>query len=263
MANTLTVINEQEVLGKNFRIYGTVEEPLFLAKDVAEWIEHSNPTEMVRTIDADEKLNSTILSAGQNRECTFLTEDGLYEVLMQSRKPIAKQFKKKVKEILRTIRTTGGYVGNDEKFISTYLPFADEATKGMFRATLELVNKQNELIRQQREEINYQGEVIEAMVENISLADKRQILNRVMRHNAGTDYVSRWSLLYKEFDSKYHMNTKLRMERHNLKGGKCKSRLDYIDKVEHKLEALYEIEAKLFHEEVNSLVNELYAIRVV
>lgn len=76
---------------------GDFENPLFLAKEVAEWIEHSNPTEMVRTIDDDEKLNSIILSAGQNREVTFLTEDGLYEVLMQSRKPIAKQFKKKVK----------------------------------------------------------------------------------------------------------------------------------------------------------------------
>ena len=40
----------------------------------------------------------------------FLTEDGLYEVLMQSRKPIAKQFKKKVKEILKQIRKTGGYI---------------------------------------------------------------------------------------------------------------------------------------------------------
>lgn len=37
----------------------------------------------------DEKLNGIIFRAGQNREMTFLTEDGLYEVLMQSRKPIA------------------------------------------------------------------------------------------------------------------------------------------------------------------------------
>ena len=39
----------------------------------------------------------------------MLTEDGLYEVLMQSRKPIAKQFKKKVKEILKDIRKHGIY----------------------------------------------------------------------------------------------------------------------------------------------------------
>ena len=35
----LQIINQQEVLGKDFTIYGTLEEPLFLAKDVADWIE--------------------------------------------------------------------------------------------------------------------------------------------------------------------------------------------------------------------------------
>ena len=45
-----------------------------------------------------------------NTEYWFLTEDGLYEVLMQSRKPKAKEFKKEVKKILKSIRKTGGYV---------------------------------------------------------------------------------------------------------------------------------------------------------
>ena len=84
----MQAIEERNVLGKDFKMYGTFDEPLFLAKDVAEWIEHSNPTEMVRGVDEDEKLNSVILSAGQRRATTMLTEDGLYEVLMQSRKPI-------------------------------------------------------------------------------------------------------------------------------------------------------------------------------
>ena len=100
----LQVINEQEVLGKQFRVYGTFEEPLFLAKDVAEWIEHKNITHMMNMIDDDEKLTYTICNSGQGREMWFLTEDGLYEVLMQSRKPIAKQFKKEVKKILKGLR---------------------------------------------------------------------------------------------------------------------------------------------------------------
>lgn len=107
--NELKVLNEQEVLGKQFKVYGTPEEPLFVANDVAEWIEHSNTTEMLRNIDDDEKLVSTILRAGQGRQVNMLTENGLYEVFMQSRKPIAKEFKKKVKEILKTIRKHGLY----------------------------------------------------------------------------------------------------------------------------------------------------------
>lgn len=101
----LKIINKQEVLGKEFKMYGTFEEPLFLAKNVAEWIEHSDVSTMLRTVDQDEKLVQTLFASGQGREMWFLTENGLYEVLMQSRKPIAKQFKAKVKEILKSLRT--------------------------------------------------------------------------------------------------------------------------------------------------------------
>lgn len=63
---------------------------MFLAKDVAEWIEHANTTLMVKKVDEDEiKLDYVLDSSGQRRKSTFLTEDGLYEVLMQSRKPVA------------------------------------------------------------------------------------------------------------------------------------------------------------------------------
>lgn len=93
--------NEQEVLGKDFKVYGTFENPLFLAKDVAEWIEHSNPSKMLKSVDEDEKVKRILgITNGygqvghggvrENTEHWFLTEDGLYEVLMQSRKPIAK-----------------------------------------------------------------------------------------------------------------------------------------------------------------------------
>ncbi len=110
--NELKVLNEQEVLGKQFRVYGTAEEPLFLAKDVAEWIEHSKPSVMIESVDEDEKVkvNNVYFENRTGGNGTwFLTENGLYEVLMQSRKPIAKQFKKEVKEILKTIRKHGIY----------------------------------------------------------------------------------------------------------------------------------------------------------
>lgn len=123
----LTIINEQQVLGKHFAIYGTPEEPLFLAKDVAEWIEHSDVSTMMRTIDETEKLTQTMFVSGQHREMWFLTEDGLYEVLMQSRKPIAKKFKKEVKQILKSIRRHGLYavdelLSNPDLAIRAFLP---------------------------------------------------------------------------------------------------------------------------------------------
>lgn len=87
-------------------IYGTKEEPLFLAVDVAKMIDYSvgRTSEMISRVDADEKLTTTISRSGQRRNMWFLTEYGLYEVLMQSRKPIARRFKSSVKNILRDLR---------------------------------------------------------------------------------------------------------------------------------------------------------------
>lgn len=69
----------------------------------------------LKNVDAEEKIkifNPAYNKGGVlqiNTEYWFLTENGLYEVLMLSRKPKAKQFKSKVKEILKSVRTTGGY----------------------------------------------------------------------------------------------------------------------------------------------------------
>lgn len=117
--NNLQVVDNREVLGFDFKVYGDFESPLFLAKDVATWIEHSNVTDMISRVDEEEvtKLNL----GGKQGECNFLTEDGLYEVLMQSRKPIAKEFKKKVKEILKELRKGNSMVvptnGQNDLFV--------------------------------------------------------------------------------------------------------------------------------------------------
>ena len=138
--NELQIIDEREVLGKQLRIYGDFENPLFLAKDVAEWIEHSNVTKMLNGIDKTEKIvikipsNNLLVGLQSNTEYTFLTEEGLYEVLMQSTKPIAKKFKKKVKEILKDVRKYGMYatdelLGNPDLIIKMATRLKEEKAK--------------------------------------------------------------------------------------------------------------------------------------
>lgn len=105
----LEILEHREVLGHDFKIYGNIENPLFMAKDVARWIEHSDVSTMLRVIDENEKVTNIVCTPGGKQAALFLTEDGLYEVLMQSRKPIAKQFKRQVKEILKEIRKHGIY----------------------------------------------------------------------------------------------------------------------------------------------------------
>lgn len=105
----LQVLRETVVLDKPFKIYGDEENPVFLAKDVAEWIGHSDVSMMVKGIDEDEKLVQALFVSGQRRDSLFLTVNGMYEVLFQSRLPLAKEFKKQVKAVLEEIRKTGSY----------------------------------------------------------------------------------------------------------------------------------------------------------
>ncbi|PHF11869.1 hypothetical protein COF74_01820 [Bacillus wiedmannii] len=145
--NNLQVVHQQDVLGQLFKVYGTVEEPLFLAKDVAEWIKYSkgNVSKLVNMVDDDEKVRNFITTPGGRQQTWFLTEDGIYEILMLSNKPIAKQWKKEVKKILKQIRLTGGTVQTDreEEFIENYFPsFSDEIKKAM---VLDLRSQNKEL----------------------------------------------------------------------------------------------------------------------
>lgn len=73
--NNLQVINQQEILGKDFKIYGTLENPLFLAKDVAEIIENKNVSQMLNVVDEDEKAIYNVYTLGGNQDAWFLTED--------------------------------------------------------------------------------------------------------------------------------------------------------------------------------------------
>lgn len=109
----IKIVKEQKVLGKDFRVYGDFDNPLFLAKDVSDWIEHNDMSRMMNMVDEDEKLKRTIYVSGQNREMWLITEEGLYEILMQSRKPIAKEFKKEVKKILKDVRRHGMYAKDE------------------------------------------------------------------------------------------------------------------------------------------------------
>ena len=99
------LLQTTQLCGVSLSVYGTPAEPLFLAKEVAEILEIQSSRQMVQMVDEEEKLMYTIHTSGQARDTWMLTEQGLYEVLMQSRKPVARQFKAGVKALLKALRT--------------------------------------------------------------------------------------------------------------------------------------------------------------
>jgi prophage antirepressor-like protein len=227
----LTVIKQQEVLGRDFQMYGTFQEPLFLAKDVADWIEYAfkdkstgrrNVNMMLNSVDEDEKTVQTtftsstepegkivsLSSKGQNRDMWFLTEDGLYEVLMTSRKPIAKAFKKEVKKLLKSLRLEGVAITRSSYMIEDPIERAkawivEQEEKEQLKLTANI--QENRITRLVHNTTSYTTTQLAKEI-GFSSATK---LNKEL-HERGIIYKDTrgvW-LLYAEYASKGFMNIK-------------------------------------------------------
>lgn len=161
----IKIINKSTFLDKEIDVWGSAEQPLFRAKDVSDWLNLKNTPEIIKRIDTEERHKFNL---GRNGGDTwFLTEDGLYELLMQSRKPIAKQFKKGVKKILHEIRTKGGYIASND---------TDTPEDIMARAVLvaqQTLARREQRIKELEEQGRHQEIVIEQKDAQIDAQDKQ------------------------------------------------------------------------------------------
>jgi prophage antirepressor-like protein len=90
-------------------------EPWFVAKDVCSILGLSNPSQALRALDADEKGVTSTDTLGGAQEVLTVSESGLYALVMRSRKPEAKAFRKWVTSVvLPAIRRDGGYIRGEE-----------------------------------------------------------------------------------------------------------------------------------------------------
>lgn len=102
--------------GKVLNVYMSLDNPLFRAQDVAGMIDYSdgNTWKMLEMCEHDEKLNLPMVVAGQRRQVSFVTELGLYNILAQSRKPIARKWRRVVHEELIRLRKARGFDISDQ-----------------------------------------------------------------------------------------------------------------------------------------------------
>lgn len=92
-------------------------EPWFVAKDVCDILELTNPAVALQSLDDDEKTNlsNSYVWSEPGRRPLIISEPGLYRLVMRSRKPEAKEFQRWVThEVLPQIRRTGGYIPASE-----------------------------------------------------------------------------------------------------------------------------------------------------
>lgn len=199
MANSIQVLKQTELCGHQFTVYGTVEEPLFRAKDVAEVINHNNISHMLSLVDDDEKGVTQFVTPGGNQQVWMLTEGGLYEVLMQSRKPIAKQFKKGVKQILHEVRTTGGYISTThddtpEEIMARAITIA-QATLAKREERLKELEYKNAQLEQEHHENQPKVEFANSVMQStdcIGIGEMAQILKQNKLSRMGQNRFYEW-----------------------------------------------------------------------
>ena len=92
--------------GKRLNVYGDLDAPLFKAKDISHAIGYSSGNEwrMLEMCEEDEKLKLPLVVAGQRRSVNFVTENGLYNILAQSRMEIARSWRRVVHDELLNMR---------------------------------------------------------------------------------------------------------------------------------------------------------------
>ena len=270
---TTTIANELQVfMSEQFGQLRVVEyngKPYVVGNDVAKALEYARPYEAV-TSHCKGAVIYRVLTKGGEQDVKIIPEGDIYRLITKAAdqsknkdiKLKAEKFESWVFDVvLPTINKTGGYIANEENFIDTYLPFADEPTKLLFKSTLAVITNQNGIIAKQQNDIDYKSDIIKGLVEDIPLASKRQILNRVVMKCS--NFNDRWSELYKAFELKYKTRINARMEFYNKNHKtKLRSKLEYIEEI-GMIDELFAIACKLYENEVNVLVQEMYKLHEV
>lgn len=179
--------------------FGTVRtlmkdgQPWFVGKDVAVILGYNEPHKAIaRHVDEDDGMKHPVIdSMGRTQNVTIVNESGFYSLVLASRMPNAKKFKRWVtSEVLPTIRRTGGYVGNEDTFVESYLPFADDAVKNLFRLNLMTIRQLNEKIRRDEPLVQFANQV--ADTENVIDIGKMAKLANEENIRIGRNTLFRW-----------------------------------------------------------------------
>lgn len=180
----------------NVRVYMKGEEVWFVAADVCKRIGISNGRDAVSRLDSDEKDMSVLPTRSGNKNLTVVNESGLYSLIMTSRKPEAKKFKKWVtSEVLPSIRKTGSY--------SVNLSPAEILLK-QAQMLVDVERKQKILEENQK--------VLESRMntfDNLELENDRQKLNAMVRKYAtlkGIAFNQGWKVFRQKYNGAYQAN---------------------------------------------------------
>ena len=173
--NELQVFNN-EMFG-NVRVLLQGDEPWFVAKDVADTLGYQNGSRDVnRHTDEEDRTKTMLFDGNQNKETILINESGLYSLVLSSKLPNAKQFKRWVtSDVLPSLRKYGTYSMDIPRTLPDALKaYADE---------IEQHNKTKALVEAQRPKVIF-ADAVSASDTDILIGDLAKLLNQ-NGHNIG------------------------------------------------------------------------------
>lgn len=215
-----------------------------------------------------------------NRGMYLMTKRTLLNIGMLLRdSEIAKELRKRILDIVHDAENGNGNIDTISNEIDEETRLKVDYVDAMMSGDLVKMNEinaklfelKNKRILELEKESKHKSGVIEGLAENITLAEKRQRLNQIIRINGIDKVTDRWNLLYSEFEKKYHLDLSKRMNNLVYKGKiinnfgeeikvtkKMKeNKLEYIDKVLNQLNELYELSVKLFEIDLDKLLDNI------
>lgn len=168
MENSKLSIFENEQFGQ-IRTIGKDGEPWFVAADVCSALDLSNPTIAVSRLDEDERAKFNL---GRQGDATIVNEPGLYTLILGSRKPEAKAFKRWIThEVIPSIRKTGGYIAGQETMSD-----ADLMAKALLVAQRQIEERERTIERMKPKEIF--ADAVSASHTSILMGDMAKLLKQ-------------------------------------------------------------------------------------
>lgn len=167
----------------SMRAVSVNDEPYFVGKDVATALGYTNTQKAIRDhVDNEDKLTERIVLSGQNREVVFINESGLYSLILSSKLPKAKEFKRWVTaEVLPAIRKTGGYVNDTAQFVDYYFGQLDTNQKQALAMMFDESKRMSNQLKEQAPKVLF-ANAVEAAHTSILIGD----LAKIIKQN-GTD----------------------------------------------------------------------------
>ena len=159
---------ENNIITKTNDMFGELKivmidnDPWFVGREVAEKLGYSNPQKAVREhVDDEDKGMNEMFTPGGKQNTIIINESGLYSLILKSKLPEAKQFKRWVtSEVLPSIRKDGGYISisnemSDEEIMAKALVVAQKTIE---RKNLEL-QEQKKIILEQQPKVEFYDDV--------------------------------------------------------------------------------------------------------